>query len=285
MRILPLVFLLLAAGPFQAQDDDWQRFYPLEDGNTWHYEWEYSVCYGSDCDTGEGEEHRTIIGEIELNGDLYALMRYAWTGSDGTCEADLAIRLGEAGHIETVPVDGSCALRERSVNLSSLWVDEDRTISIGGISYEVDAVGSWSPHYFATDIGYGYFEESFGEGDFYAIETMSLVYAQVGGVEYGIPPVGAESLPEAASFALGAVYPNPVRTTATFPLTLQSPEALVLEVFDVLGRRVLRRDLGVQPAGPSQHRLGLGEVPAGLYIVRAETASGETATRRLVKVD
>jgi hypothetical protein len=87
------------------------------------------------------------------------------------------------------------------------------------------------------------------------------------------------------TFALGTVFPNPFRSVATLPLSLTEAEAVRLEVFDVLGRRVLEQDLGVQPAGASPRAIDLGAAPAGVYFVRVTTASGRSATRRVVRID
>ncbi|UOQ53575.1 T9SS type A sorting domain-containing protein [Hymenobacter cellulosivorans] len=70
-----------------------------------------------------------------------------------------------------------------------------------------------------------------------------------------------------------SVYPNPATTTAT----VQTPQPTRLTVVDVLGRRVL-----TQPALLTQHTLELRGLVPGVYLVRAEAASGQTGTQRLV---
>jgi hypothetical protein len=70
-----------------------------------------------------------------------------------------------------------------------------------------------------------------------------------------------------------------------FSLTLPVTDAVTIEVFDVLGRRVLEQDLGVQLAGAGRHTINLGNAPAGVYFVRATASSGQSATRRIVHIE
>jgi hypothetical protein len=111
----------------------------------------------------------------------------------------------------------------------------------------------------------------------------TLVYARVGGVEYGIRiPVAAEGAPTDLAVAL-TVFPNPSREVSTIGFTLDAPQRVTITVFDVLGRRVLADDLGVQPAGETGHRLDLTALPAGVYIVRLAGNAGATATVQIVR--
>lgn len=68
------------------------------------------------------------------------------------------------------------------------------------------------------------------------------------------------------------LYPNPARDEAT--LTLPAPARV--EVLDLAGRRIRTAAL---PAG--RQALSLRGLAAGLYLLRATTADGRAATRRL----
>jgi len=99
--------------------------------------------------------------------------------------------------------------------------------------------------------------------------------------------VGRTATPE--RIALSAPVPNPSRGVARFALALPAAGTADVAVFDVAGRRV--RDLFSGGAGPGSLSLawdGLDargqRAGAGIYFVRA-SASGSTATRRLVRVD
>ncbi|MEM8558756.1 MAG: T9SS type A sorting domain-containing protein [Bacteroidota bacterium] len=86
-----------------------------------------------------------------------------------------------------------------------------------------------------------------------------------------------------AALTLDPVFPNPVRDAATLRYALPTPVAVRLSVTDVLGRTVLTRAEGVQPAGEHEARLALDDLPSGVYVVRLD-ANGATATQRVTVV-
>ena len=57
-----------------------------------------------------------------------------------------------------------------------------------------------------------------------------------------------------------------------------------MRVIDVLGREVARIADGVYEAGVHQMPIQLGGLSSGTYIVRLETPTGATVTRRVVKL-
>lgn len=73
-------------------------------------------------------------------------------------------------------------------------------------------------------------------------------------------------------------YPNPsVAGTTTLSLPFNTR---TVEVFDALGRRVMRQE---PAAGAVNLPLDLQARPAGIYLVRAHTAQGRTASCRVVR--
>ena len=93
----------------------------------------------------------------------------------------------------------------------------------------------------------------------------------------------AEGQPDAAAFEAVA-YPNPFRDTARLDLTLVQAEAVRVEAFDLLGRRVAVLHDGLLPAGRTRLD-GLGDaLPAGVYVVRIASPSAQQ-TLRLVRLD
>ena len=95
--------------------------------------------------------------------------------------------------------------------------------------------------------------------------------------------VANEDAAAGAPFALGAPYPNPFRQEAAMTYRLPAAADVRLDVFDALGRQVRTLVNGRRPAGEHQASLQAAGLPPGLYVVRL-TASGQTATRRLVRV-
>lgn len=95
------------------------------------------------------------------------------------------------------------------------------------------------------------------------------------------PVVSAEdgALPEEGS--LSSAYPNPFSSQTALTLRVGEAQAVQVDLFDVLGRRVQTLFEGVAaPGSPVEIRVEAGGLPTGLYVVRA---SGETfrATRRV----
>lgn len=71
------------------------------------------------------------------------------------------------------------------------------------------------------------------------------------------------------SFAV-QTYPNPTSGTAHLELTLPSPAPVRVEVYDVLGRRLLRYSYDL-PSGVSNVSLDFSELAAGLYLIYVDS--------------
>lgn len=82
-------------------------------------------------------------------------------------------------------------------------------------------------------------------------------------------------------FKLSSPRPNPFTTTAALTLTVEEPGEITVTVHDALGRRVALLREGQTSAGTYTLRVEAGNLPPGLYIVRATNDSGDTATRSL----
>jgi hypothetical protein len=76
----------------------------------------------------------------------------------------------------------------------------------------------------------------------------------------------AEALPEA--LRLGANYPNPFGQTTTILYTLHAPAPVVLDVFNLLGRKVSTLVQGWQAAGVHDVTFEAGGLPEGVYVYR-----------------
>jgi hypothetical protein len=76
------------------------------------------------------------------------------------------------------------------------------------------------------------------------------------------PPVVAESGP----LQLHANYPNPFNPATVIPFTLEEAGEVELIVYDVLGRQVVRQELGNRSSGFNQHELNLAGLTSGPYI-------------------
>jgi len=83
------------------------------------------------------------------------------------------------------------------------------------------------------------------------------------------------------SFALYQNYPNPFNPTTTIAYQLPTSSRVRLDVYDVLGRVVESRDLGMLPAGEGQIEFDGSELASGVYFYRL---SSETVakTRKMI---
>ena len=85
-------------------------------------------------------------------------------------------------------------------------------------------------------------------------------------------------------FRLSTARPNPFATTSRIELTLDEPTTLTVAMYDALGRRVALLHDGYARAGTYALRVEAGDLPPGLYLVRAQDGRGATATRSVALV-
>ncbi len=84
------------------------------------------------------------------------------------------------------------------------------------------------------------------------------------------------------AFALGAAYPNPVRSAATVPFEVGRAGRVRLAVYDVLGREVAVLAEGSLSAGEHQARLDGSRLASGVYVVVLEAEGQRQTTKALV---
>src|SRR5690606_8801528 len=101
-------------------------------------------------------------------------------------------------------------------------------------------------------------------------------------VEYGSPSSVANEPPVGLPITLTAsVFPNPSRSSGTLDLAAPVPQAVTVEVFDALGRRV---HAGVHTVnGAARVRLDASRWAPGVYVARVTAGDGTTATARIVR--
>ena len=85
-------------------------------------------------------------------------------------------------------------------------------------------------------------------------------------------------------FRLSTARPNPFATSSRIELTLDEPTTLTVALYDALGRRVSLLHDGYTRPGTYSLRIEAGDLPPGLYIVRAHDGRGTTATRSVALV-
>ena len=83
------------------------------------------------------------------------------------------------------------------------------------------------------------------------------------------------------AFRLSSARPNPFSSTTRLELTVEGATDITVAVFDALGRRVALIHDGAVRAGTYALRVDAGQLPPGLYMVRATDSQGATATRSI----
>jgi hypothetical protein len=76
------------------------------------------------------------------------------------------------------------------------------------------------------------------------------------------------------------IFPNPSTSECTVNFLLPSPSPVTITLHDILGREVLRREMGVQTEGQHEESVDVSGLPIGSYIVKIST-NGEVFTSRI----
>ena len=98
-------------------------------------------------------------------------------------------------------------------------------------------------------------------------------------------PVGTEAVPSTPTgVVLGDNHPDPFRTTTQIGYTLPHATHVRLDVYDLLGRRVVTLVDAEQPAGMHTATFDGHGLPSGLYFYRL-SAGAAVATRSLILLD
>ncbi len=106
--------------------------------------------------------------------------------------------------------------------------------------------------------------------------SASFTYSATMLVPSDIPAEELAGTALPSHMALSSNYPNPFNPSTTFRLSLPREEQVVVEVFDVAGRRVDELANGVLSAGEHPVVWKPLNRPSGMYFVRAQTASEST---------
>ncbi len=90
---------------------------------------------------------------------------------------------------------------------------------------------------------------------------------------------GGDKADTPEGFRLEPAFPNPFNPSTTLRFALDRSGEVALEVYDMLGRRVLARELGALQAGEHRHTLDLSGRPSGAYLVRLQAGVQVRTTR------
>ena len=289
-----------------ADTTNWHRYLPLAVGNVW----QYAVDRFIQPDYVHGTR---ILRTAEIDGETYFLAeRCLKTVSETlTCEEPVPIRYDEGSRavvrrIDTPGEEAEFALFHPSEYQPFCPLNASFAES-GTLGCEVaEGSGRVEGAYGVGYEGLGDTRKTFDDGlqgsvtyvagigpvgsenvDNEIVET--LAYAHVGGAEVGTTAFAfpTSSEPEgipAARTAFTALFPNPARDAVWVRYRLGTPQAVTLELIDVLGRRVRAAEVGPQSAAADDVQIDLDGLRAGLYVLRLRGDAGAETARRFVVV-
>jgi hypothetical protein len=284
--------VLLAGGIARAQDVPPERLYPLAEGDLWQYRALLRSCIGMSCSEYLRFIFREVTGDTTVDGVRWAVLHEEIV-YDGvpTLTGDYGARVvadSTGGRIERLYLGcANCALDVDAPLPDSTSPD---VVNIGGIDYPVPSLGeavhfedSGPNHYshtsrYAADIGQVFhFKTWGGTGGLSGSQRAELEYAIVSGVTYGQHPVAVEDR-NSGPVRTGTVWPNPVRSVAIVRLDrpLETPD--VVEVLDVLGRRIALTS-NLRWVNDSTLSIDASDWSPGLYFVRLVGSSGSAVAR------
>ncbi len=153
--------------------------------------------------------------------------------------------------------------------------------SLAAVVYRRDAVNDWERMGAARHEGQDllHFEDR-------AVTPGTRYAYRLGYVEEGAEQFTPETwvdVPQAVRFALRGPTPNPSAGDLTVAFSLAGDEPASLEVYDLSGRLVRRRDVGA--LGPGAHRIPIAEqdrLPAGIYALRLRQGNLVATARAVV---
>ena len=118
----------------------------------------------------------------------------------------------------------------------------------------------------------------------FSIETQPAIDADERfEITFTPPTVSDEDGGEGYVFGLESVWPNPATTTTQVAFTLEEAGEVSLDVFDVLGRRVVQVATGEFASGRHVLPLNTQQLASGVYVVRL-IAGSRSAVHRVTVV-
>jgi alpha-tubulin suppressor-like RCC1 family protein len=106
--------------------------------------------------------------------------------------------------------------------------------------------------------------------------SFSLALVDDGSAVSAEPEIPVRTL----ALSIETVYPNPSRSAVTIGFSMEAPGAAIVEVFDVLGRRVALLHDAATTAGSHETRWQADGMSPGIYFVRL-LSEGAQATRAI----
>lgn len=108
-------------------------------------------------------------------------------------------------------------------------------------------------------------------------------WSSVGRFYLKFPVAVEESAEVGEGLVVEGVYPNPASSSVSIELRLAAPSDVRVEMFDVVGRRVLSADYGPLAAGKQTVVVAGLDLPSGYYTLRCVTDAGTAGAGVIVR--
>ena len=95
-------------------------------------------------------------------------------------------------------------------------------------------------------------------------------------IESGMRTDAASGLSNVNEFTSFNLYPNPAKDLVSIELSLQKPEAVTVEVYDMLGQRVKFEQFNQTGSGSSILPISVSDLSSGIYSVRVSSDSAQS---------
>ncbi len=259
-------------------------YFPLAEGNWWQLAY---TLEPPDMPADTLFINTAVSSQLELGGSPYFLLTYSFIDSD-------TLRMDEDGRVwswgygqEDLLLDFTAhhdsvyqfpATRDSDVD--TLWYDvqvsRDVTVETYAGTFENCIHFSFDiPAFIDDEIGYTFAP---GVGLVHisgAWQYGRLFAAQVGDSAI-VAVVSNEDHSEQLEKTTFDIYPNPVQQNSRVSVTLETATEVTLEVFDMLGRRVLSSKGGHLSSGSHSIPLEAESLAPAVYFIRMKTAKGHS---------
>jgi hypothetical protein len=317
--IIPMLLLTLGTVRAQPADslEDPLSFYPIQIGN----QWDYYYPGGFEPPPTKYYTKVSVTADTLINDNLFKILSHRSWYEEFWVDPDVWILYNEyytyeridsltgnvyawAGHFEEpseILIDSlflnikeyefqSYRYLYRFYQNKQTMLDDAKSVRIVSI-FEKDIFGTmvetrhyepWAfnaiPYELSRNIGITGFSLG-GEA------LDEIVYARINGEEFGERLLTNLDEPEEmpVSVRLHPNYPNPFNPSTTLCYDLDEPGTVLLEVFDLTGRRVALLADGPAPAGRHTAAFNAAGLASGVYMARL-TAGGTVQHRKMLLV-
>ena len=283
MKIMIGILTLMTFSPAQSQvSDTTLQYYPLQIGNTWEY------CTSANPASPTTYHQISVVGDsIAPNRLHYFVLRQIDFVDNGTSislvRVDSATACvyqcaNSAANGETM-IDSLHSRRGDTFGMFTLELISQE--SILGISTTVESLQALVEGH---QLAYGLGKCSEWQMGSPYDENSTLVYAKIGGKEYGTFTKVKKQAITAQGFSLSQNFPNPFNPSTLISFSLPQSGLATLEIHNVLGQKMQTVVEGILPAGTHQNLIDGTGWPSGIYYYTLRTRVGSiTKTMMLLK--